>query len=209
MRILIADDHAIMREGLRHILVETPEIEIAGEAANGREVIEIVDRGDVDLVLLDISMPGMNGLEVLRILKKHHPRLPVLILSMYPEEQYAIRSLRAGAAGYLTKEGASEELIAAVRKVASGGKYIGLSLAEKIAFDLEDDSRVLPHEKLSDREYEVFRGIVAGRTSGEIANELSLSVKTISTYRQRVMTKMRMRTNSELTRYAVLNGLID
>lgn len=209
MKILIADDHAIMREGLRHILIETPGIEIAGEAANGREVLEMVDRTEVELVLLDISMPGMNGLEVLRILKKDHPRLPVLILSMFPEEQYAVRSLRAGASGYLTKESASEELIAAVRKVASGGKYISLSLAEKIAFEMEDEARGLPHESLSDREYEVFRGIVAGKTSGEIAEQLALSVKTISTYRQRIFSKMKMHTNAELTRYAVLNNIIE
>lgn len=209
LRILIADDHAIVREGLRHILEEIVGLEVAAEAANGREVLELTESVRPDMVLLDISMPGASGLEVLRVLKKEKPRLPVLILSMYPEEQYAVRSLRAGASGYLTKQSASEELIAAVRKVASGGRYISLSMAEALAAEISVDNSHAPHESLSDREMQVMRLIAQGLTNSQISSELALSVKTISTYRRRVLDKMHFRTNAELTRYAVKNNLAD
>jgi two-component system, NarL family, invasion response regulator UvrY len=209
LRIMIADDHAMVRDGLKHIIEEQPDLEVAAEAADGREVLDIVMKTALDIVLLDIAMPRMNGLEVLRLLRKELPRLPVLILSMYPEEQYAVRALRAGAMAYLTKESASGELIAAIRKVASGGKYISLSLAEKLAMEIETDYSRLPHEKLSDRELQVLRLIARGRTNGQMSDDLALSTKTVSTYRRRILNKMRLKSNAELTLYAVKNNLVD
>ena len=209
IRILIADDHAIFREGLKHILSECADVNVAAEAKNGQEVLEKIWHDKYDMVLLDISMPGMSGLEVLKQLKIEKPKLPVLVLSMHPEEQYAVRVLRAGASGYLTKESAPDELITAIRKISQGRKYITSSLAERLASEMEIDSEKPPHETLSDREYQVLRKIAAGKTITQIAENLSLSIKTVSTYRTRIMEKMNMKTTAELMHYAINHHLID
>jgi len=183
-------------------------MKVVDEASNGQEVIEKIDNNDYDLILLDISLPGRGGLDVLKQIKASQPELPVLILSMYPEEQYAIRSLRARASGYLTKESAPDELIDAIRRIAEGKKYITSSLAEKLAFELEVNARISMHETLSDREYQVMCMIASGKRIKEIAEILSLSVKTISTYRSRILRKMEMKNNAQITYYAIRNGLI-
>jgi two-component system invasion response regulator UvrY len=206
-RILIADDHAVVRRGLKQIVAETPDIVIADEATNGREVLDKIRNGDFDEVLLDIAMPDKDGMDVLNQIKYERPELPVLILSMYPEEQFAVRALRAGASGYLTKESAPDELVTAIRRVSAGGKYVSSALAEKLASLLQNIERP-PHESLSDREYKVMCLIASGKTVTEIAGELSLSIKTISTYRARVLGKMKMRNNAELTHYAIRNHLV-
>jgi len=208
IKILVADDHTVVRKGLKQILSETPDIVVADEASNGQEVLDKVWENEYDVVLLDIAMPGRSGLEVLEELKRTKPKLPVLILSMYPEEQYAIRVLKTGAAGYLTKESAPKELIEAIYKVSSGRKYVSVSLAEKLAVNLEIESSKKPHETLSNREFQTLCLIASGKTVKEIAEELSLSVKTISTYRERILDKMNMKTNSELTYYAIKNDLV-
>ena len=208
IRLLIGDDHAVVRKGIKQILAETRDIVVADEAGNGREVLEKVQKDDFDMVLLDISMPGRDGLEVLKELKSLRPKLPVLMLSMYPEEQYAVRSLRSGASGYLTKDSAPDELISAIRKVSSGGKYVSASLAEKLAHKLGADMENPLHEALSDREYQVMCMIASGKAVKEIGEELSLSVKTVSTYRSRILNKMRLKGNAELTRYAIDNKLV-
>lgn len=207
-RILIADDHAVVRRGLKQIIAETPDMVVVDEATNGWEVLDKVRKDDYDVVLLDIAMPGKDGMDVLTQLKYERPELPVLMLSMYPEEQFAVRALRAGASGYLTKESAPDELVTAIRKVSTGGKYVSSSLAERLASLLQKAER-LSHEILSDREYKVMCLIASGKTVTEIAKELSLSVKTISTYRSRILVKMQMKNNAELTLYAVKNGLIN
>jgi two-component system invasion response regulator UvrY len=209
IKILIADDHAIVRRGLKQILAETPDMIVVDEASNGHEVLTKVMQHDYSVILLDISMPGKSGLDVLKELKNERPKLPVLILSMYPEEQYAVRVLRAGASGYLTKEGAPEELIYAIRKVVQGKKYVSASLAEKLVFDLDGDSQKPLHESLSDREFQVLCMIASGKTVSDISEELALSVKTISTYRTRLLEKMKMKNNAELTHYAVQNHLVE
>jgi len=198
-----------VREGLKKILVDTPDMVVADEASNGQEVTKKIWNNDYDLVLLDISLPGRSGLDVLKQLKCTKPEVPVLILSVHPEEQYALRSLRAGASGYLTKQSAPDELIGAIRKVAQGRKYITSSIAEKLAFELEIDARKLPHETLSDREYQVMCMIGSGKTVKEIAETLSLSVKTISTHRTHILNKMQMKNNAQLTHYAIKNALVD
>jgi len=208
IRILIADDHTIVREGLKQILADTSDIVVADEASSGQETLKKVKASHYDVVLLDISLPGMSGLDVLKQLKCLKSALPVLILSMYPEEQYAVRTLRAGAAGYLTKESAPDELIAAIRKVAKGGKYMTTSLAERIAVEWDSEEKP-PHKLLSDREYQVFCMIASGRTVKEIATTLSLSIKTISTHRARILKKMRLKNNAELTHYAIKQDLVD
>ena len=208
LKILVVDDHTIVREGLKQILSEVPDIIVAGEASDGNQALNQVYKGDYDLVLLYIAMPGIRGLDVLKQLKTEKPDLPILMLSMYPEEQYAVRTLKAGASGYLTKESAPEELIAAIRKVCAGGKYVTSSLAEKLALYLATDFEKSAHELLSDREYQVVLMIASGKTVSQIATELSLSVKTISTNRSRALTKMGMKTNAELTYYAIKHGLV-
>jgi len=208
IKILIADDHPIVRAGFKQVLSETPDLIAADEAGNGQEVLEFLKKKKYDVVLLDISMPGKNGLEILKDLKTDYPRLPVLILSIYPEEQYAIRALRAGASGYLTKASAPHELISAIRKISAGGRYISASLAEKLASYLDADMTKSPHETLSDREHQVMRLIASGKTVSEIAGSLNLSVKTISTYRSHVLEKMKMKNNAEITLYAVQNKLV-
>jgi two-component system invasion response regulator UvrY len=208
IRILIVDDHSIVREGMKQILADIDDIQVSGEAANGADALAIAQKNQFDLVLLDISMPGRNGLDVLKELKTIKPGLPVLMLSMYPEEQYAVRALRSGASGYLTKESAPDELISAIRKVCGGGRYVSASLAENIAFTIDPKAERSPHESLSDREYEVMCMIASGKAVKDIAQELSLSVKTISTYRSRILVKMNMKTNADVTRYALQNGLV-
>jgi len=208
IKILVADDHAIVREGLKQIVADTSDIVVAGEAVDGQEVLDQVRKKEWDLILLDISMPGRSGIDTLKDLKIEKPKLPVLVLSMYPEEQYAIRALKAGAAGYLTKESAPEELIEAIRKVSRGGKYVSPSLAESLASHLGTSAEKQPQETLSDREYQVMLMIASGKTVSEIANELSLSVKTISTNRVRALRKMGMKTNAEFTYYAIKQGLV-
>ena len=208
IRLLVADDHAIVRKGIEQIIEETDDIAVADQARNGQEVLEKVLRNDYDLVLLDISMPGRDGLEILKELKNQRPKLNVLMLSMYPEEQYAVRALRSGASGYLTKESAPDELIAAIRKVSNGHRYVSASLAEKLAALLKDHGDQPLHERLSDREYRIMCMIASGKSQTEIADELSLSIKTVSTYRARLLKKMQMKKNAEITRYALENKLL-
>lgn len=209
IRVLIADDHAIVRRGLRQILQELPDVDGIDEAANGQEVLARVRKNPYDLVLLDISMPGNSGLDVLKQIKAERPKLPVLMLSMHPEEQYAIRALKAGASGYLTKESAPEQLINALTKILQGGKYVSEVLAEHIASNLGLSGDRLPHEQLSDREFQIMRMLASGRTVTEIGEELSLSAKTVSTYRTRVLSKMGFKNNADITRYAIQNHLLD
>lgn len=209
LRILIADDHALIREGLKKILKAAQDISVVSEAQNAREVIEEMKKQEIDVVILDISLPGKSGLELLKDIKLDYPKLPVLILSMHPEDRFAVRALKAGAAGYVTKESAVEELVKAVRKVVQGRKYVSPALAEKLAFDLETDTGKPPHENLSDREYQVMCLIAIGKSVREIASELYLSISTVNTYRGRILEKMNMKTDAELIRYAVQNQLVD
>ncbi len=209
IKIIIADDHPIVRAGLKQIILEDTYITVAGEASKGSELLQKVRKQDYDVVLLDLSMPGMDGIDVLKQLRLEKPNLPVIILTIHPESQYALRVLKAGAAGYLTKDSASDELIKAIHKVYGGGKYISPSLAEKIAFALDKDTGKLPHEALSDREYQVFCLIGTGKTVSQIAEALSLSVKTVSTYRTRILEKMQLQNNAELIHYAVQNKLVE
>ena len=209
IRVLVADDHPIVREGLKQILSDTDDIVVKGEAETGQAVLTCTARDHYDVVVLDLSMPGRDGLEVLRELKQHNPRLPVLILSMHPEEHYAVRVLRGGAAGYLTKSSAPDELVSAIRRVASGRKYISATLAERLTYELGRDADKPVHETLSDREYQVMFMISKGSSIKEIAEELCLSGKTVSTYRSRILDKMNVKNNAELVLYAVRNKLID
>ncbi len=209
LKILIADDHPIVRRGLKQTVAETSDMVVADEASDGQEVLSKVRTGNYDVLVLDVSMPGRNGMDILRQLKNEKPGLPVLMLSIHPEEQYAVRALRSGASGYLTKESAPDELVAAIRKVSMGGKYVSSSLAERLAFDLEKSDEQLPHQTLSNREYQVMCMIASGKTITEIAEELSLSDKTISTYRSRVLEKMKMKNNAELTYYTIRNKIVD
>lgn len=209
LKILIVDDHAVVRAGVKQILAGTPDMEVAGEAATGREALKMAANAHFDLVLLDISMPDITGLDVLKQLYREDNARPVLMLSMYPEEQYAIRALKAGAKGYLTKESAPAELLLAIRKICLGGRYISLGLAEKLACYLGTDSARSPHQSLSDREYQVMMMIASGKTVTEIAEELILSTKTISTNRSRALQKMGMKNNAEFTYYAIKEGLIE
>jgi two-component system, NarL family, invasion response regulator UvrY len=209
IRLLIADDHALFREGIKQILAGQKDMSVVGEAGDGQTALDAVRTMEMDVILLDISMPGLSGLDILRDIVLEHPHVAVLVLSMHPEEQYAIRVLRAGAAGYLTKESAGDELIAAIRKVAAGGTYVSSALAQTLAAALRTDWDVLPHHLLSDREFQVMRMLALGRRVREIAGELSLSEKTITTYRARVLEKMKLRTNAEIIRYAIKHRLID
>jgi two-component system, NarL family, invasion response regulator UvrY len=210
IRVFIADDHPVVRKGIRQIVSDIPDIVIAGEATNGREALELI--GNVvpcDLVLLDLSLPDVDGLDVIKRLKRRHPALRVLVLTMHSEDQFAIRALKAGAAGYLTKDGAPSELIGAIRKIVAGGRHVNPRLAERLVAHLGPDAERPIHERLSDREYQVLRMIAAGKNTREISAELSLSVKTVSTYRSRLLEKMNMRTAAELAAYAVRHHLAD
>lgn len=208
MKILICDDHKIVREGLRQILGHLSEITWIGEAGNGHEAIDLLKKDDYDILLLDISLPDKNGLEVLQTVKEKWPAINVLMLSMLPQEQYAIRALKLGASGYLTKDTASVELLLAVKKVSEGGKYISSSLAEGLALNLEKENYAMKHNILSGREFEIMIKIANGKSLQEIGNELFISVKTVSTYRSRIMEKMELSRNTELTRYCMENKLI-
>lgn len=209
LRLLVADDHEVVRKGLMKVLAETLRPIEVDEARNGQEAVNKVLKGKYDLVVLDMKMPGKSGLDVLKEIKQHQPKLPVLILSMHPEEQFAIRAIRAGASGYLTKECAGDELVLAIRKALKGEKYISASLAQILAGELDSDPGKLPHETLSDREYQVMLMIASGKPVGAIAGELCLSAKTISSYRTNILLKTRMKNNAEITHYAIQNKLVD
>ncbi len=209
INVLIADDHALIREGLKKILSGEPDMTLVGEANNVVELFAQLKRLAVNIVLLDISMPGESGLDALRELRQKYPHLPVLILSIHPEQRFAVRALKAGASGYIMKQGAVEELVQAIRKVVSGGKYVSASLAEQLATELDNESGKALHETLSDREFQVMRLIAAGKKSSEIAAELSVTLSTVNTYRSRILEKMNMQSNVDLTRYAIENGLIE
>jgi two-component system, NarL family, invasion response regulator UvrY len=208
LRILLADDHAVVRQGVKQILAEAFAQATFGEARNAHELLALVGSERWDIVVLDLNLPDSNGLEALKQIKQDHPQLPVLILSMYPEDQYAVRTIRAGAAGYLNKESAPEELVQAIRKVSQGGQYISATVADELVLNArhEDDQPLYKH--LSDREYQVLCLIASGKEVKEISTELGLSTKTISTYRARLLDKMNMKTNAELTYYAIHNGLV-
>ncbi|MBI5022076.1 MAG: response regulator transcription factor [Ignavibacteriales bacterium] len=209
INLLIADDHPLIREGLKKTLQDEIGIHVVCEASNGQEILDRVQQYDVHVVVMDFSMPGLNGIDVIKELKKQKPKLPILVLSMHPEERYGIRLIRAGAAGYLTKESAPENLVNAIRKVAGGGRYITPKLAEQLAIQVESSGQKLPHELLSDREFQVFHLIAAGSTISEIAEKLFLSVNTVSTYRSRIMEKLNLRTNADLISYARSHFLIE
>ena len=209
INILIVDDHAVVRAGLRQIISGVSGMAVADEADGAIEALAKIRKKGYSMVVLDISMPGKNGLDVLKEIRNEYPKLPVLMLSMYPEDQYAVRALRSGASGYMTKDSAPEELVTAIRTVAAGRKYISSDLAERLAYNLDTDMKKEPHEILSDREYQILCTIASGKTISEIADQLSLSVKTISTYRSRILEKMQLKNNAELTNYAIRNHLID
>jgi two-component system, NarL family, invasion response regulator UvrY len=209
IKVLVVDDHPIVRQGLKQILSEEPDMAVLGEAQNSQEVLELVHNQDWDIVVLDITMPGRGGLDVLKEVRHERPNLPVLMLSVHSEDQYAVRTLKAGAAGYMTKESAPEELVRAIRKILRGGKYVSSTLAEKMAFHLEAETEKPLHDSLSDREYQVMLMIASGKRTGAIAEEMSLSVKTVSTYRARILEKMGMKGNADLTYYVFKNRLLD
>lgn len=211
IKVLIADDHAIVRHGLKQLIAETADMQVEGEAENGIEVLRQIRGRNINVAVIDISMPGKNGIETLKQIHLEQPALPVLILSMYPEDQYAVRLIKAGAAGYLTKESAPEQLVTAIRTVAQGKKYITPAVAELLANELSfgKPAEQAPHETLSDREDQIFRLLASGKTVSDIAAQLSLSVKTVSTYRARILEKMHLKNNAELTYYAIKAGLVE
>jgi two-component system, NarL family, invasion response regulator UvrY len=209
IKILIADDHAIVRQGLKQVIAEAHDMQVGGEATNGLEALELIRTQDWNVAVLDMSMPGRSGIELIKLAKAEKPKLPILILTMHSEDQYAVRALQAGASGYLTKESAPEQLINAIRKVAAGGVYISASAAEKLALNVMPGMDKLPHTLLSDREYEVFQMLTAGMSLSEAAEKLSLSVKTISTHKTHILGKMNLSNQTELVRYAIKHGLID
>jgi DNA-binding NarL/FixJ family response regulator len=209
IRVLLADDHTIVRAGVKELLTETGDIEVAGEAGNGQEVLARVREGGYDVAVLDMSMPGRSGVELIKQLKKEQPKLRILILSMHSEAQYAVRAIKAGASGYLTKDGAADQLVAAIRRIASGGAYMTPEAAELLARDFDRPADAAPHTLLSDREFQVLKLIVAGKSITAIGEELSLSVKTVSTHKTRIMEKMGIANQVELVRYALRHGLLD
>ncbi len=209
MKILIADDHPVVRQGLRQMLAAEADLTVVGEAKNGNEVVELSRRIAWDVAVLDYNMPGRSGLELVKDLRHRFPGRAVLILSMYPEDRYAVRALKAGAAGYVTKDSAAEELVNAIRKVANGGKYVSPALAERLASALESGGGKLLHETLSDREYQVMWMIASGKTVRQIADSLCLSPNTVSTHRTRILRKMQMKNNAELMHYAMRHRLVD
>lgn len=207
IKILIADDHPIVRRGIKQILLDTSDFFAIDEAQDGREVLSKISKEDYDIILLDLSMPGENGVEIIKHIRSIAPHQKILVLSMQPEKHYAMRALRAGASGYITKKSAPDDLVSAIRKVNNGGRYISASVGEMLAFRLDDDIKQSPHELLSDREFEVLCQIASGKTIAEIANDLSLSTKSVSTYRTRILEKMDMKTNVELANYVYQNKL--
>lgn len=209
IHVLIADDHAIVRQGLKQILSETEDLIITGEADDGSEALQLARLQPWDVFLLDVSMPNRNGIDTLKQLKKEFPRLPVLILSMHPEEQYALRALKAGASGYLTKQSAPEQLVNAIRHVASGKKYVSPAVAQQLIEALSDDTDKLPHERITDREYQVLVMIAAGKSQTQIADKLNLGVATVSTYRARLLEKMGLKSTAELIRYGLEHDLAE
>jgi len=209
IKVLLADDHTLVRDGLRHILQSASGFEIAGEAWDGVTTVALIRSTEAKVLVLDLSMPGRNGVELIKQIKDEKPALRILVLTMHGEQQYAVRAFKAGASGYLTKESASAELVGAVTKIASGGVYISLSMAERFAQNLNEPAEALPHQRLSDREFEIFRRIVAGESITQIANELCLSVKTVSTHKTRILEKMEMPNENALVRYAMRHKLID
>jgi DNA-binding NarL/FixJ family response regulator len=209
IRVVLADDHAIVRAGLKEILSDTGDMQVVGEATNGHEVMARVRELDADVLVLDMSMPGRSGIELIKQVKNEKPKVRVLVLSMHSEKQYAVRALKAGASGYLTKESAAEQLVAAIRRVAGGGAYVSPETAERLALELGPASEEAPHTLLSDREYQVFEMIAAGKSVSEIAARLALSVKTVSTHKTRIMQKMGAANQADLIRYAIRHQLID
>jgi len=209
IKILIADDHAIVREGLKQIVAEEKDMLVAGEAGNANEMFDLLKKEKFAIIILDISMPGRSGLEALKFLKKNYPEVPTLILSMFSEEQYGLRALKAGAAGYLKKVSAPTELVSAIRKIVSGGKYINQSLAERLADEYDSDRKERMHDKLSNREYQIMCLIASGKSAEEIAHDLSISINTVYSYRNRILEKMHLKSNVELTQYALQNKLIE
>ena len=209
IRVLLADDHAIVRAGLKEILASTGDISVAAEATNGHEVLERVRTADFDVAVLDMSMPGRSGIELIKQVKGEKPKLRILVLTMHSEEQYAVRALRAGASGYLTKDSAADQLVAAIRRIAGGGAYVSAETAEQLARDAVPRTDAAPHTLLSDREFQVFRMIAEGRSVGAIARQLSLSVKTVSTHKTRILEKMNLSSPAELVRYALEHKLLD
>ncbi len=207
LRVLIADDHAVVRQGLKHILSKTADLLVVDEAETGLEILEKIQNVDIDVLVMDVEMPQKNGWEVLSEIKIHYPQLPVIILSIYSEDQFGLRFLKAGASGYLTKTSAPDQLVEAIRRVAKGGKFISPSLAERLVLDLGKNSEGPLHESLSDREFQVFHMIAVGKPLKEIADELSISTTTVSTHRARILEKMNMKTNADLILYASHNGL--
>lgn len=209
IRVVLADDHTILREGLKQLLAAAEGLQVVGEARDGLEVMKIVREQEFDLLLLDMSMPGKSGIELIKQVRAECPKLRLLILSMHEERQYAIRAIRAGASGYLTKEAASRQLVEAIRKVAAGGAFISAEVAEQLALGAMPDAKAAPHESLSDREFQVFRMIAEGISISDIAARLNLSVKTVSTHKANIMQKMHMETAGELIRYAIAHKLVD
>jgi DNA-binding NarL/FixJ family response regulator len=210
MNVILVDDHQIFRDGLKRIFSEERDIKIIGEAGDAAGLFEILRKKKPDVLVLDINLPGRGGVDILHEVKRDFPKVPVLVLTMYPEAQYAVRAMKAGASGYLTKTMASAELITAVRKIERGGKYINQTVADQMAEALQhDDAQGEPHKLLSDREFQVFRLIASGKTVGEIADALALSVKTISTYRTHIIEKMNLRNNADMMRYATEHGLFE
>ncbi len=209
IRVIVADDHPVVRQGLRQIVEASEDIVVAGEAADGRDVLDVTVKHPADILLLDLSMPGLDGLDVLKQLRHDRVEIPVLVLTMHSEDEFALRAFKAGASGYLTKDTAPTELVAAIRRVVTGGRYVGPRLAEKLAGYLSREGERPLHERLSDREYQVLRMIAVGKTTREIAETLSLSIKTVGTYRARILEKMGMRTSAELIAYAVRHDLAD
>ena len=209
MRVLIADDHPVVRQGLKQILMSDPDVVVSGEARDGDEALDLARRVDWDIAIIDFSMPGVHGLDLIGEIKREFPTRPVLVLSMHPEGVHATRVLKAGGAGYLNKESAAQELNTAIKKVASGGKYLSPALSERLALDLALESRKPPHESLSDHEYRIMWLLASGKAIGQIAREMSLSPSTVSTYRTRILKKLGLSSNAELVRYAVSHCLVD
>ena len=209
MKIVIVDDHELVREGLKKVLLKESGIQLVGEASNALELFKLLEETEVDLVVLDITMPGRSGLDIISELKNLNDHIRILILSMHPEERFALRAFKAGASGYLSKEAAARELVAAIRKIMNGGRYVSAALAEHLVSNFDKELGKLPHETLSNREFEIFRLIAKGKSVGQIAEELILSVNTITSYRSRMMEKMNFSSNAEIVRYAIENSLIE